>query len=820
MSFSMMITNLLGRLLGLEEAQTIESYQPSFAASWAHGAAGWVFFACLAMIALSVLFYVKYQRHRSTGIRAALAVFRALALCTLILLLAEPILTVNVTSLKRPSLWFLFDGTDSMDIADELADADRAELAAAVGLGNPHPPADSASPSRIEYVKALLQKKDDNLLEELEKSFRLKAFIFDRPDGIRSLSMAPEGREDFDGKHLAEQLTTGGEVSALGAALDDLARRHATGSLAGLVMISDFDQNAGPSAVSAARGLGAKIYTVGVGATAASDLAVGLQAPLIMKKAERSTIDVTLRQQGLDGESVTVKLSAKVLGGPDDLDKPAEPVAEKTVTLAGATTEVDFPYLPRETGRVVFSVEVSPVAGEVVDENNTAQREVTVRDDFLRLLFVEYEPSWEWRFIKEVFHRDKLVGMQGFRTFLRSSDPQVRQTNDMFLPTMAPPRSEFFQYDVVFLGDIPASALSTRFCEMAREFVLEFGGGLVILGGPRFGPGELAETPLASLLPVTIDPGARIYDKQPFRLRLSPSARQYDFMQLGTDDRDSRRGWENLGMLPWYRPVEKLHPMATALAEHPTHTCVDGKTRQPLIAVRPFERGEVVYVGFNETWRLRRKHGERYYRQFWGQMIHRLGLSHALGSQKRFVLRTDRRSYRAEDQVLLTVEAYDADYNPLAEDDLSGSELEAELILPVEAGSEGDNVQPLSVALLRKGVFETRFPVYAVGEHRIRVKDPITEKPVEMTFQVTGVAVERQNAVRNVTLQEQVAAAMPGGKSYDLTNVSDLAGQIDLTPRTERTIEIITLWHTWACFGCLVFLLLVEWFLRKWVNLL
>ena len=73
---------------------------------------------------------------------------------------------------------------------------------------------------------------------------------------------------------------------------------------------------------------------------------------------------------------------------------------------------------------------------------------------------------------------------EGFRTFLRSADPRVRQTNELFLPTMTPPRSEFFANDVIFLGDMPASALSPRFCEMVKEFVGDFGGGLVILAGP------------------------------------------------------------------------------------------------------------------------------------------------------------------------------------------------------------------------------------------------------------------------------------------------------------------------------------------------
>jgi hypothetical protein len=109
--------------------------------------------------------------------------------------------------------------------------------------------------------------------------------------------------------------------------------------------------------------------------------------------------------------------------------------------------------------------------------------------------------------------------------------------------------------------------------------------------------------------------------------------------------------------------------------------------------------------------------------------------------------------------------------------------------------------------------------VFAGGEHRIQVKDPITGDLVETTFKVTSIAVERQNAVRNVALAEQLAAVRAGGQSYDLSDVGQLAGHLNLAPKTDTTIEIISLWHTWLCFGCVVALLLGEWLLRKWVNL-
>jgi hypothetical protein len=432
-------------------------------------------------------------------------------------------------------------------------------------------------------------------------------------------------------------------------------------------------------------------------------------------------------------------------------------------------------------------------------------------------MYVAYEPTWEWRFVKEVFHRDKLIGMQGFRTYLASSDPQVRESNVLFVPSLTPKRSEFFANDVIFLGDVPRDAINDRFCHMVKEFVGKFGGGLVVIAGPRFGPAELDGTPLEDMLPVIVDPDARLRDDRPFRLRLTPHAARYPFMQLSDNDVENVKAWNNLRLLPWYQPVAQLQEQGYALAEHPTDTCNDGKTPQPLIAIRPYGTGEVVYLGFNELWRLRRMYGERYYRTFWSQLIYRLGMSHALGSEKRFVVRTDRQRYRAEENVTLTIEAYDENFEPLAGDALPDRTLSAELMIPGKGAILG-TVRDIAVPPLRKGVFEARIPVYTPGEYRIRVKDPIAGRFREVRFEVTDLSAERRSGVRNVRLQEQLAAET-GGKSYDLTTVSKLVDDLHLESITETFTRNRPLWSTPLWFIALTGLMLAEWFIRKRVNL-
>ncbi|HTI51616.1 MAG TPA: hypothetical protein VL475_11715, partial [Planctomycetaceae bacterium] len=795
----MSLPSLLERLLPLDDVQSIDRLEFSWGTPWAREHPTWLLWSCLGLAIFAVLFYSRWQTGSRRPLRWALACLRAPLLALLLVLLADPVAIVRLTHTPRPWLWVLFDGTDSMGIRDEYPEAERHRLSETTGLPATTGSTTDDRPTRMEYVQALLRKPDANLFTELAAKYRLKAFLLERADAVREIGAATT-EVSPDPREWAPLLTTNGPVTALGRGFEDLALRRPPGHLGGVLVFSDFDQNSGPPAVAAAKRLGAPVFTFGIGARIATDVAVDLQVPLLLKKAERGTLTVMLRSADATGQDATIRLTARRITDMAANTGNAEPelIGERTVALSGAEQPVEFTWIPAETGRYALIADVVPLSGELITENNRAEREIEVRDDYLRLLFVEYEPTWEWRFIKEVFHRDKLVGLRGFRTYLRSADPKVRQSDELFLPQLATRRSEFFANDVIFLGDVPASTLTARFCDMTREFVGKFGGGLVVLSGPRFGPAELAGTPLAELLPVVVDPTARPRDGNGFRPQFTADAIAYDFMRLGVDERENDAAWNNLGLLPWYQPVSRLHPLATALAVHPIDKCSDGKSPQPLIAVRRYGKGEVIYLAFNETWRLRRKYGELFYRQFWGQMIHRLGLSHALGSQKRFVVRTDRQHYQPDDRVLLTVEAVDANFEPLTPRDLPQGALSAEWIPP--AGSDGKrDLQTLSIPQTRDGVFETTFAALTPGEHRLAVTDPVTQQKSEVFFNVASVSVERRSAVRNAGLQEELASAT-GGRSYDLTTVADFVADFQPEPPTETSLKIISLWNTWVTF--------------------
>ena len=148
------------------------------------------------------------------------------------------------------ALWLLVDGTDSMAVADDMPTTSRT-FGQAAGLTSQSRATASLGTLvpgiRIDYVKALFQE-DKNLLEQLSEVPPSRSCSTGRKESARWNS-----RQKAKLAPSIWQLTTDGQVTALGLRLDDLARRHSPSNLAGLVIVSDFNQNAGLPALTATR---------------------------------------------------------------------------------------------------------------------------------------------------------------------------------------------------------------------------------------------------------------------------------------------------------------------------------------------------------------------------------------------------------------------------------------------------------------------------------------------------------------------------------------------------------------------------------------
>lgn len=828
--YSRIVTNrswsatLIGWLVGTNDLSEIQDFDLSLPTSGILGKPMALMVLTFLFCGTSVVYYLFFQQRGSRKLRVLLGIGRGLLLSLIGLTLADPILRLDVNTLHNPVVRVLIDGTESMSIPDALDTETETQLRKSVGLDTES----TVRETRSQYLRAFLRRPKDNLLQRLQQEFNfdVQAFSF-AGDTIGPLSsLAVRKHRDYaDPLTISDELTTSGQMTALGDAFRALATQTSDDRLGSVIVFSDFAHNKGESPVatefgdSPVKSLGVPVYTVGIGSITATDVSLAVMPNARMKRGEPSTVRVKLDQYSCEGQTAVVRLVVQDQMG----DSPKERIiGQQSIALTVDTHRLDFSFTPKAAGRIRLVARVQPLDDEAVTENNVAHQDVSVTDEFLRLSYIVHQPTWEWRFIKEVFHRDPLIGIQGFRTFLNSSDPDIRRRNPLFLETMVSPRSEFLSSDVIIVGDVPHSALTSEFCQRTREFVGRFGGGLIVLAGPQFGINDIAQTSLAEMLPVIMDRQIPLRDEKPFEMMITAEGSQTDFMILQDGTTPTNFGWQTIGRLPWYQPVTGVHPLATVLAAHPLDKCADSKTAQPIIARRRFGRGEVVYLAFNETWRLRRKTGELRYRRFWSQLIShlatgRFGSENAIGPQKRFIIMTDQSSYMSGQTVNVTIEAFDSQFRPLEQSRLASGQIPVTLIVPGQPSQEPSE-QTIPTTMVRPGVYTTRFTASRDGTYGLRVSDPVTTEHYELLVDVNDFSLERHSPLRNVELQQAIANET-GGKAYDLTNAHEILEDLHAQPLIERELHRRRLWSTPLWFVLVVGLMISEWTVRRWIDL-
>ena len=123
----------------------------------------------------------------------------------------------------------------------------------------------------------------------------------------------------------------------------------------------------------------------------------------------------------------------------------------------GQPSESSWSIIPRPpaSARIILEVERRP--GSSRSENNRIERTVTVRKEKLKVLLVDSEPRYEFRYLKNYLERDETIDL---KIVLLSSDPAYSEQDRSALPTFPAAKDDLFAYDVVLFGDADTSFLS------------------------------------------------------------------------------------------------------------------------------------------------------------------------------------------------------------------------------------------------------------------------------------------------------------------------------------------------------------------------
>ena len=741
--------------------------------------------------------------------RTLLSTLRWLAIAACLALLFQPAFEITTYRKTRNQVHVLVDDSASMARKDRYpSDDQRASLATRVS-------GDLGDQTRAALVQRVLEA-EDGLLPALRETHDVRLFRVERkPTPIRSLS----------------ELTARGNRTALGDGLD-MHLQSATGAnLDAIILVSDGRSNAGsdPAEIAAAYGLrGIPVHTVGVGDPEPPRNAwiVGPPGPKEALRQEEVAFDVTVRAEGLAGETARVELRGSRDGGP------FLPLATVTDVLPpdGDSTRLRVTHAFDEAGDWTLKFALAAAEDESQLDDNEDTRFLRVNDERIRVLFCDDKPRWEYRYVKNALKRvDPSIEMQAILfdaspRFIQEHSAELRPIKDL-------PRTpkELMEYHVILLGDVPPERIAPseegrrRWLQMLVDFV-EFGGGVGFLFGDAAMPERYRNTLVQDLLPVVLEEPSWLANNRPsrdreFRPVLENPLNPHEILLLQRDAAFNRRLWEQgLPGFYVYHPVQRAKPGATVLLRHPTDRNAYGN--RPIAVTAPYPRGTTFFLATDETWRWRDPYAELYMDAFWRNVVRHLARGRLERRNDLIELTLDKTLCETGDRVRVQLRITDSELQPKIADEQS---------IFLQAAEGEPEKRLLRSVPGEPGLFQASFTMPEPGAFRFLAF--ANENPADVVLAREDLLVripdqELADSSQDADSLRNIAAASRGADSSAryvfLGEATDLIAEFADRKSYETREDTRTrpVWDTWWSLIAVLAALGAEWLLRKRARLI
>jgi uncharacterized membrane protein len=645
--------------------------------------------------------------------------------------------------------------------------------------------ADNGGPTReAQAIKAL----EGGVLDQLQKKFQIRVYRLDR-----QISRVPR----------LEDLKTAPPAAAtrIGDGLKQLAGEAADLPIGGVVLLSDGADNSGGvdlETISTFRSRKIPVHTVGFGAEqVAHDVEINdaVVAPRALADS-RLAAKITLHQRGYAGQKamLTVRNGGKVLAG-------------RQITLAGdgLTQNETLLFNPGDAGAKTLQFSVDPLPSEENRDNNSVSRLVNVESAKRRVLYVEGEPRWEYKFIRRAEQDDRLLSIV---SMLRTSENKIYRQGIADPKELAdgfPSRAEdLFAYQAIIIGSVEANYFTAAQKELIQQFVDRRGGGLLFLGGrAALGDGGWAGSGLADLLPVTLPNKKGTFHRDPATVSLTAAGTDNIITRLVEDPSGNVERWKKLPYLMDYQEVGAPKPGAVVLAEM---TAVGRK--MPLLITENYGRGRTAVLATGGTWRWQMSQPleDQTHEEFWQQLLRWLVMDtpgHVVASVPSQMLLDDGR-------VQFTADVRDKNYVPAPD-----AHVEAHILGPGGSAAQIEMTPDPNAP----GTFHAEWTAGQPGSYLTEVvatrdKDEVGRDVLNFG-RMDGVA-ENFHTEQNRDLLEKLSAET-GGRYWKPQDVSRLPNEISYSEAGITVRDTKELWNMPVVFLLLLLLPSTEWLLRrKW----
>jgi len=718
----------------------------------------WMFIP-FVLLAVAVAYYL-YQKVSREKMSPWMIVLRAITFVILLFMLLQPVMNVSQVSPQDTYLAVVVDTSQSMNIKED---------------------------GQTSRAQNLLKKiEETNFLAELQKKFKVRVFEFNQ-----------ESRRI----EATNQLVFNGQRTRIEAPVNLLQQELGSLPLAGVVLISDGVDNASQQfneALARLEKTHIPFYTVGVGSeTITRDAEVTkVVGPREMLKDSTAVIDVSYKSAGLAGRKAFIDVREN-----ETMVKPQE----VTLPPDGEVGEVSIDVPVKKEGNSVFSFSIR-VADDRVPENNTLDALVSVRDDHPRVLYVEGEPRWNYKFLRRAVEDDPNLVVE---SLLRSSENKFyRQgiaSENVLEDGFPKKKEELFGYSGIVFGSIESTFFSQEQLKMVVDFVNERGGGFLMIGGKNsFSAGRYQNSDIADILPVDLLPDRALPVLDKLKLEMTEYGRTHNVMRLNGDPAANEKIWNALPPLEDFNQVGEVKPGGVVLARGEPERSAGNPV---ILAYQRYGRGRsmIFTSGSSWHWQMEMDHEDQTYELFWKQVLRWLVTS----SPAPVMVTSDKDTYLPGELVSITSDVANKEFTRLNN---------ARVTVKVTGPDGGVETIPMDWSGTQDGAYQTQITAATKeGTYQIEVQATQGTDNVgtyKAAFQVKDRPVEFYDAALDAGNLRSIAD-QTGGRYYPLDRIADIPEDAVYVDSQQAFVEQKELWDVPILFMMLSALLGGEWFWRK-----
>src|SRR5262245_35146563 len=687
----------------------------------------WVWLA-LGAVALGLLVYFLYVRpgyRINSKSKFGLIGLRATLLALLLILLMRPVIVVPSIIPKSASVAVIADDSRSMRLNDENGR------------------------SRIDAVKEILSANHP-FARSLDEKFKV---------GLYGLSAGASKIKD------AGELKAEGAVTDIVNALRETVNDQSGSSLSAIVLISDGGANTSRDLGAEFRDLRAKnvpIFTVGVGNPSRfKDAEMSrVSTPRRVLSGSAVIADTLVRLNGYGAAKVTVAVS-----------EDGRALKTENVDVKGGEAEtLTIEFTPSSPGAHHYTFEVKPLDGEMTVENNAQDALIEVTNDHPKLIYIEGEPRWEYKFIRQALTKNEknLILVSSVRSADGKYYRQGVESGGELTQGFPTTDEELFSYQGAVIGSVEANFFSYDQLKYIEQFAARRGGGVLMIGGARsFDAGKYANTPIADLSPLYLNDQVEGDETQivsNFKASLTARGRAHAVTRLTENRNLSSKAWEELSPISIPESLTSAKPGATVILE--ANNINDRNRTTPLLAEERYGRGRSMALTSNDTWRWRMEMPSQNnsHETFWRQLLRYL----VSATPNQYEVAAERDVYTKGDAVVLRGEVNDKKFNAVTD-----AQVVARITKPSGATAE----IPLKINFGERqqqpgADYRNEFTPDENGLYKIEMtarRGGTALGSAQSSFLITDRTREFHDAAQNVELLKR-AAAETGGKYFRLSD--------------------------------------------------